>query len=149
MENASKALLIAGSVLIVILLIAFGVRIFNSTGDVGDQVDGTMQTTEVTMFNNKFLPYIGKNKSKNDALTLTNLIIASNSTNNIKIRLGYNIKNTSGSYSYDTSYATTANVQSLCMQRISECDASKKFTIQIKGYTAKGYIEEIYISTSN
>lgn len=151
MENASKALLIAGSVLIVILLIAFGVRIFNSTGDVGDQVDGTMQTTEVTMFNNKFLPYIGKNKSKNDALTLANLIIASNSTNNIKIGLGYYIitSSTGGGYTYDTSYATTANVQSLCMQRISECDASKKFTIQIKGYTAKGYIEKIYISTSN
>ena len=33
MENASKALLIAAGVLIVILLIAFGMSIFNSTGD--------------------------------------------------------------------------------------------------------------------
>ena len=36
MENASKALLIAAAVLIVILLIAFGVRIFNSSTNVGD-----------------------------------------------------------------------------------------------------------------
>ena len=33
MENASKALLIAASVLIVIILIALGMRIFNSVGD--------------------------------------------------------------------------------------------------------------------
>ena len=45
MENASKALLIAAAVLIVILLIAFGMSIFNSTGDtaadaqaVGEQI---------------------------------------------------------------------------------------------------------------
>lgn len=34
MENATKALLIAAAVLIVILLIAFGMRIFNSTSGV-------------------------------------------------------------------------------------------------------------------
>ena len=33
MENASKALLIAAAVLIVILLVAFSMKIFNSTGD--------------------------------------------------------------------------------------------------------------------
>lgn len=42
MENASKALLIAAAVLIVILLIAFGMRIFNTasnTGDAGEVAD--------------------------------------------------------------------------------------------------------------
>ena len=43
MENASKALLIAAAVLIVILLIAFGMRIFNSTGDVSGQAESTGQ----------------------------------------------------------------------------------------------------------
>lgn len=37
MENATKALLIAAAVLIVILLIALGMRIFNSTSDVSGQ----------------------------------------------------------------------------------------------------------------
>ena len=36
MENASKALLIAAAVLIVILLIAFGMNIFNSAQTSGD-----------------------------------------------------------------------------------------------------------------
>ena len=41
MENATKALLIAAAVLIVILLIAFGMRIFNSTSDVSGQAQDT------------------------------------------------------------------------------------------------------------
>lgn len=41
MENATKALLIAAAVLIVILLIAFGMRIFNSTSDVSGQAQET------------------------------------------------------------------------------------------------------------
>ena len=41
MENASKALLIAAAVLIVILLIAFGMKIFNSTGNVSGQATST------------------------------------------------------------------------------------------------------------
>ena len=41
MENATKALLIAAAVLIVILLIAFGMRIFNSTSDVSGQATAT------------------------------------------------------------------------------------------------------------
>lgn len=36
MENASKALLIAAAVLIVVLLIVFGVRVFNTSSDAGD-----------------------------------------------------------------------------------------------------------------
>ena len=41
MENASKALLIAAAILIVIILIAFGMNVLNSTGDVGDQATST------------------------------------------------------------------------------------------------------------
>lgn len=41
MENASKALLIAASVLIVVLLIVFGVGIFRSAEGAGDASDAT------------------------------------------------------------------------------------------------------------
>mgnify|MGYP000047889785 FL=1 len=46
MENATKALLIAAAVLIVILLIAFGMRIFNSTSGVSKS--GTDTGKELT-----------------------------------------------------------------------------------------------------
>ena len=41
MENASKALLIAAAVLIVILVIAFGMNIFKSASEAGDATDAS------------------------------------------------------------------------------------------------------------
>lgn len=79
MENASKALLIAGAVLIVILLIAVGMKIFNSSSSTADQVDTNMQTVEITTFNNKFLQYAGK-QSGTQVKALINVVIAHNAT---------------------------------------------------------------------
>ena len=60
MENASKALLIAGSVLIAIVLIAVGIKILNSTTRVTKQVDDLSTTMEVSMFNSQYTQYEGK-----------------------------------------------------------------------------------------
>lgn len=43
MENASKALLIAAAVLIVILLVAFGVNVFNQSKNAGDATESASQ----------------------------------------------------------------------------------------------------------
>lgn len=48
MENATKALLIAAAVLIAIVLIALGVRLLSSTGDVSgqaNQVSGALNSS--------------------------------------------------------------------------------------------------------
>ena len=81
MENASKALLIAGSILIVILLIAMGVRVFNSTSGTTDSVEGTMQSTDIATFNSKFTAYAGSGKSASQVKALANIVIANNATN--------------------------------------------------------------------
>ena len=83
MENASKALLIAGSILVVILLIAMGVRVFNSTSGTTDSVEGTMQSTEIATFNNKFTAYAGTGKSAAQVKALANIVIANNATNSL------------------------------------------------------------------
>ena len=80
MENASKALLIAASVLIVILLIAFSVSIFNSTSGTKDNVEKTMTATEIATFNNRFSAYAGSVKSAAQAKALANVVIAHNAT---------------------------------------------------------------------
>ena len=81
MENASKALLIAGSILIAVLLIAFGMRIFTSTSGTTDQVNEAMTTMEITTFNSQFTSYIGNNKNRAQVISLLNRIIISNSKN--------------------------------------------------------------------
>ena len=83
MENASKALLIAGSILIVILLIAMGMRVFNSTSGTADNAETTMNATEIATFNTKFTAYFGTNKSRAQVMSLLNTVMASNSTNTL------------------------------------------------------------------
>ena len=63
--------------LIVILLIAMGVRVFNSTQGTTDSVEGTMQTTEVTIFNNQFNKYCASSKSSNAVKNLLNQLFIS------------------------------------------------------------------------
>lgn len=60
MENATKALLIAGSVLIAIVLIAVGLKILNSTSGVTKQVDDLSTTMEKSMFNSQYTQYAGQ-----------------------------------------------------------------------------------------
>ena len=60
MENASKALIIAGAILLSILLISLGIMIFNQAQTV---VNGSgMTQAEVSSFNNQFLKYEGSKK---------------------------------------------------------------------------------------
>ena len=81
MENASKALIIAGSVLIAILLIAMGVRVLTSSQGTIDAHEGTMKTTEISAFNSKFTQFVGTNKNKARVVSMLNAIITNNATN--------------------------------------------------------------------
>ena len=60
MENASKALIIAGAILLAILLISLGIMIYNQAQDTVS--DSGMDQAAVTSFNNQFLKYEGKIK---------------------------------------------------------------------------------------
>ena len=60
MENASKALIIAGAILLAILLISLGIMIFNQAQDTVS--NSGMSEAEITAFNNKFLKYEGNQK---------------------------------------------------------------------------------------
>ena len=57
METASKALIIAGAILLAILLISLGIMIFNQAQDT--VTNSGMTEAELTSFNNKFLKYEG------------------------------------------------------------------------------------------
>ena len=60
MENASKALIIAGAILLAILLISLGIMIYNQSQDA--VANSGMSEAEITAFNNKFLKYEGPQK---------------------------------------------------------------------------------------
>ena len=79
MENASKALIIAGAVLVTLMVISLGVYIFNNmSNSVRSGTDMTQE--EITAFNNKLTPYIGNNKSGSQVNVLIQTAFSINQT---------------------------------------------------------------------
>ena len=100
MENATKALLIAAGVLIVILLIAFGMSIFNSTGDTSGQVADASSSQQMQTFNAQFQSYVDRTISGS---VLRNLLVTVNTSNSRNPQhpvtvAGTDIVDTSGGY---------------------------------------------------
>lgn len=60
MENASKALLMAASVLIGIILISLMVIMFMNSGNVSSSYDKTISQEEISVFNSNFTKYVGR-----------------------------------------------------------------------------------------
>ena len=85
MENASKALIIAGSVLIAILIISLGLFIFKSTEGTTDQTKKLGETLEVQQFNSQFLKYCGDSVKGSQVRTLCEVIIAHNANSSTKV----------------------------------------------------------------
>lgn len=59
MENASKALIIAGSILVAIMVISLGVLVFNKFGGAAKEA-ANMDEQEIKTFNSKITPYVGQ-----------------------------------------------------------------------------------------
>ena len=74
MENASKALLIAGAILLCILIIAIGMFIYNSAQSTITDSMSTLSTQEVDAFNNQFTSYEGRQTGSNVKALMGRLI---------------------------------------------------------------------------
>ena len=93
MENASKALIIAGAILISILIISFGVIILGQGGDVIQNAN--MNETEMAAFNGKFTAYEGKKVSGSNVRQLIRTANQSNANNEShEVRVGAKIGST-------------------------------------------------------
>ena len=79
MENASKALIIAGAILLSILIISLGIMIFRQASGVVDS--NAMDEVAVSAFNQKFEQYVGDNVRGSNVEALVNTIVQNNLTN--------------------------------------------------------------------
>lgn len=78
MENASKALLIAGAILICILLIAIGMYIYQSAQSTINTAAAQMGQKDKEMYNATIQRYIGQSKKGSDVKQMVNEVISSN-----------------------------------------------------------------------
>lgn len=115
MENASKALIIAGSVLIAILVISLGLLIFKSTQGTTDQTQELGKTLEVQQFNSQFLKYCGTSVKGSQVRTLCEVIIAHNANSDNKVSINNksdatDISNIRNSIKTNQNYRVTQNI---------------------------------------
>ena len=76
MENASKALIIAGAILLSILIISLGIMIFQQASGVVN--NNAMTEVEVSTFNQKFEQYIGQHVRGANVNALINAVNTNN-----------------------------------------------------------------------
>ena len=122
MENASKALIIAGAILLAILLISLGIMIFNQAQDTVN--NSGMSQAEVTAYNQKFLKYEGDQKGS-VVKSLINEVKASNADKN----------NSSAGRQVILSGVTESK----------DVDTTETYKVSITGYASDGSIKTIEI----
>lgn len=141
MENASKALIIAGAILISILLISVGVLIMNSTDGVTGGMASSADSMEMNRFNSQFSSYAGGSKSASQVRTLVSNVISSNATND-----AHQVSVTTTGTGFNAgSLFTSGTSASADLSKINQgVKQTYKYTIELV-YDNEGYISNITI----
>ena len=134
MENASKALIIAGAILISIVLVSVGVLVVNSLNT--DDALSTMTQQEIQAFNTKFDNSTGLNRTGAVVRTLISTIITNNSQ--YAGDTEKTVKVTMGSNSEVTDAATLSTMR-------NSVNNGKRYNVTA-GYSASGTINSITIT---
>lgn len=127
MENASKALIIAGAILLAILIISLGIMIYNQASGVVN--NNAMSEVDITTFNQKFEQYVGDKVRGANVLALMSAIKSNNEVN-----------------SDDASKKVTLNGEG--KTETSDIGTGKTYKVIISNYK-NGLVSEIKITENN
>ena len=72
MENASRALLMAGGILVGVLIVTLMITLFLSARDLSNTYDANKQSEAIQQFNENFTRYIGQDITMHQIITLYN-----------------------------------------------------------------------------
>ncbi len=148
MENASKALLIAGAVLIVIVLISVGMLIVSQANKITDQTEGITTSQAAQTFNNQFTNYTGT-QSGSSVKTLLTLIATNNATNKDTGTNVITVKLTDSKSAANTpahNGLTDVNETAIINKYVTNVPNSAKYTVETSEFDTSGYIKKITIT---
>lgn len=142
MENASKALIIAGAILITIIVISMAVLTFTKFGESAKEFSN-MDEQEIAAFNNKVKPYIHKNVAGSQVVALItyaksvnqSAYTSGNRDKHIDIYLGSGTSNTIIKLGND---GVEGN-------GVASIQTNKYYTVEGK-YDSNGLITEIHVT---
>lgn len=146
MENASKALIIAGSILISILIVGLGVIIYNNVSDITN--NKSLNTQEISAHNSPFQSYFGNSISGSNVRALITSVNANNQSASVDDEeIGNKIYLIDGSNNAVTSSSIrtgrTYNVNLPDNENYSDTDKAGD------AYWKNGYIKTIVITAND
>lgn len=145
MENAAKALLIAGGVLITIIVVSIGAYLMKNMGEQTAKFYEIMERSEAMKYNEQFLKCEGKDLNMQDVISIMNLARDNNEKNQLKSSDRDYIKVTG---SFDDLAGNTIMLENVLKSNNYE-NHTKEL---IKIYTSNGWAEvreEPYVSQEN
>lgn len=146
MENATKALMIAGAVLIAIMIIGIGMMIYQSASGTINDAMGSVDQIAIDTFNGDLIGYEGTQKGTQVKALITK-VITLNSTNNEahpERLLTVNVLGTAIAPGTDVS----AQISSLSTARAQNIVAGRTYNVSFD-YATTGYISTITITDPN
>lgn len=145
MENASKALLMAASVLIGVVILSLAVYLFTSFSGSVNEMEGQIEEGQLEQFNNKFTSYAGKdNLTIYDVITVANLAIENNknydltSTSNSNFYITVKLENTELTNSTPEELATKYLKSPEMLEQTDSITGEK--SKKLKNYNCKTYL---------
>jgi len=125
MENASKALIIAGAILLSILIISLGIIIYRQAAGV---VDGNqMEELEMQTFNAKFTQYTGTKVKATVVRNMFDLVTASNVNASEKITV----------YKKESTGETAMTA--------ADVEDGKTYKVTVTDSNSNGYVDKIVV----
>ena len=139
MENASKALIIAGAILLSILIISLGIMIYNQASGVVN--NNSMSEVERATFNSKFTQYEGEHVRGASVNALLDAVLNNNraATNAGEDNKKIVIVNDNTSISLVGNTMVTTEVT-------KKAQTGKTYTVKVTEYGSTGLVKKITIS---
>ena len=145
MENASKALIIAGAILLAILLISLGIMIYTQASGVVNT--NAMSEVEISTFNKKFTQYGSDNVRGSQINALIDAVVQNNLSNSgdesRKVKIATSNTDTAswgGTPSMTQTAITTASFSAL---------SGKTYDVKYTPNSTTGLVQEILVTPTN
>lgn len=135
MENASKALIIAGAILLAIIIISLGIMVVNNARS---QIGGAnLSKQEIEAFNSQWDAYCGDKKSASDVRSLCSAVISNNA-----------VEQSNGSERYITVSGAGITINTTGTPTVPALSNAKSYTVTASSYT-NGLVSAITVSQNN
>ncbi len=150
MDNASKALIIAGAVLIAVMLVSVGVMIYQQASGVIGQGQSSMDALEVQMANQIYTQYIGNAKNRNACAQLIDTAaqqISAGAEHTVELKTVKVPSRTAGATTSTESNATVKTADDMRnLARGVRAESNYTYKIEVSKTDTSGYYTELTIT---